>query len=67
MKQRFKVIETTSMDDRSKRYRVVDLVQGGPASKHGVYKARAEADVVCSTLNAEHPNDFEGIAAGASR
>jgi hypothetical protein len=43
------------MEDGSKRYRVVDLVEGGSASKHGVFKVRAEADAVCSTLNAEHP------------
>jgi hypothetical protein len=51
---RFKVIETTRLDDGSKRYRVVDLVEGGSASKHGVFKLRAEADAVCSILNAEH-------------
>jgi hypothetical protein len=67
MKQRFKVIETTSMDDGSKRYRVVDLVQGGPASKHGVYTARTEADSICTTLNAEHPQNFEAVAEIASR
>ena len=55
MQPRFKVIETTRLDDGSKRYRGVDLVEGGPASKHGVFKIRAEADVVCSRLNAEHP------------
>ncbi|MNR53586.1 hypothetical protein D3C85_1736230 [compost metagenome] len=49
------MIETTTLDDGSKRYRVVDLVQGGSASKHGVFKVRTEADAVCSTLNAEHP------------
>jgi hypothetical protein len=54
MHARFRVIETTTLDDGSKRYRVVDLVEGGSASKHGVFKARTEADVVCSTLNAEH-------------
>ncbi len=32
-----------------------DLVLGGSASKHGVFKVRAEADAVCSLLNAEHP------------
>lgn len=55
MHPRFRVIETTGMEDGSKRYRVVDLVEGGSASKHGVFKIRAEADVVCSRLNAEHP------------
>lgn len=50
-----KLIETTILVDGSKRYRVVDLVEGGSASKHGVFKVRAEADAVCSTLNAEHP------------
>jgi hypothetical protein len=55
MQARFRVIETTTLDDGSKRYRVVDLVEGGSASKHGVFKVRAEADVVCSRLNAEHP------------
>lgn len=55
MHARFRVIETTTLDDGSKRYRVVDLVQGGSASKHGVFKVRTEADAVCSTLNAEHP------------
>jgi hypothetical protein len=55
MQPRFKVIETTRLDDGSKRYRVVDLVEGGSASKHGVFKLRAEADAVGSILNAEHP------------
>ena len=47
MHARFRVIETTTLDDGSKRYRVVDLVEGGSASKHGVLKARAEADAIC--------------------
>lgn len=55
MHARFRVIETTTLDDGSKRYRVVDLVEGGSASKHGVFKARVEADDICSLLNAEHP------------
>jgi hypothetical protein len=55
MQARFRVIETTTLDDGSKRYRVFDLVQGGSASKHGVFKARTEAEAVCSTLNADHP------------
>jgi hypothetical protein len=55
MHSRFRVIETTRLDDGIKQYRVVDLVEGGSASKHGVFKARAEADVVCSLLNTEHP------------
>jgi hypothetical protein len=58
MHARFRVIETTSLDDGSKRYRVVDLVEGGSASKHGVFKVRTEADAVCSTLNAEHPRQL---------
>jgi len=55
MHPRFRVIETTTLDGGSKRYRVVDLVEGGSASKHGVFKVRTEAEVVCSLLNAEHP------------
>jgi hypothetical protein len=55
MHSRFRVIETTRMDDGIKQYRVVDLVEGGSASKHGVFKIRGEADAVCSNLNAEHP------------
>ncbi|PTU03146.1 hypothetical protein DBR45_08625 [Pseudomonas sp. HMWF031] len=55
MHARFRVIETTTLDDGSKRYRNVDLVEGGSANKHGVFKVRTEADAVCSTLNAEHP------------
>jgi hypothetical protein len=55
MHARFRVIETTTLDDGSKRYRVVDLVEGGSASKHGVFKARPEAEAVCSALNAEGP------------
>jgi hypothetical protein len=55
MHSRFRVIETTTLDDGSKRYRVVDLVEGGSASKHGVFKVRTEAEAVCSFLNAEHP------------
>lgn len=54
MQLRFKVIETTTLDEGSKRYRVVDLVEGGSASKHGVFKVREEADGVCSRLNAEN-------------
>jgi antitoxin component of MazEF toxin-antitoxin module len=59
MHERFRVIETTTLDDGSKRYRVVDLVEGGSASKHGIFKARPEAEAVCSTLNAEHPMQLE--------
>jgi len=58
MHARFRVIETTTLDNGSKRYRVVDLVQGGSASKHGVFKVRTEADAVCSTLNAENPSQL---------
>jgi hypothetical protein len=58
MHARFRVIETTTLDDGSKRYRVVDLVEGGSASKHGVFKVRTEADAVCSTLNAENPKQL---------
>ena len=58
MHARFRVIETTKLDDGSKRYRVVDLVEGGSASKHGVFNARTEAEAVCSTLNAEHPRQL---------
>ena len=54
MQARFRVIETTSLDDGSKQYRVVDLVEGGSASKHGVFKVRTEAEAVCSRLNAEY-------------
>ena len=57
MQPRFKVIETTSLDDGSKRSRVVDLVEGGSASKHGVFEVRADAEAVCSLLNAEHPRE----------
>jgi hypothetical protein len=65
MQARFRVIETTTLDDGSKRYRVVDLVEGGSASKHGVFKVRAEA--VCSLLNAEHPRqNGEGRAYASS-
>jgi len=58
MHARFRVIETTTLGDGSKRFRVVDLVEGGSASKHGVFKVRTEADAVCSTLNAEHPRQL---------
>jgi hypothetical protein len=53
MQARFRVIETKSLDDGIMQYRVVDLVEGGSASKHGVFKTRAEAEVVSSSLNAE--------------
>lgn len=55
MHSRFRVIETTRMDDGIKQYRVVNLVEGGSASKHGWFKARGEAEAICSLLNAEHP------------
>lgn len=58
MHARFRVIETTTLDDGSKRYRVVDLVEGGSASKHGVFKVRTETDAVCSTLNGENPKQL---------
>ncbi len=58
MHSRFRVIETTRMDDGIKQYRVVDLVEGGSASKHGVFKDRTEADAACSTFNAEHPRQL---------
>ncbi|VVP59145.1 hypothetical protein PS838_05993 [Pseudomonas fluorescens] len=57
MQPRFKVIKTTRLDDGSKQYRVVDLVEGGSASKHGVFEVRADAEAVCSLLNAEHPRE----------
>ncbi|MNB92364.1 hypothetical protein D3C75_394660 [compost metagenome] len=66
MHARFRVIETTTLDDGSKRYRVVDLVEGGSASKYGVYKIRAEADAICSLLNAEHPRQNGVSLASAS-
>lgn len=56
MQARFRVIETTTLDDGNKRYRVVDLVEAGPASKHGVFKATKEGEAVYSTLNAEVRN-----------
>ncbi|WP_454865941.1 hypothetical protein [Pseudomonas umsongensis] len=60
MNSRFRVIETTRMDDGIKQYRVVDLVEGDSASKHEVYKARVEAVAVFSP-NAEHPRQ-SGVA-----
>lgn len=66
MHPRFRVIETTGMEDGSKRYRVVDLVEGGSASKHGVFKVRVEADAVCSLLNTEHPRQSGVGRASAS-
>lgn len=66
MHARFRVIETTTLDDGSKRYRVVDLVEGGSASKHGVFKVRVEADAVCSLLNTEHPRQSGVGRASAS-
>jgi hypothetical protein len=66
MQPKFKVIETTRLEDGAKQYRVVDLVEGGSASKHGVFKVRAEADVVCSLLNAEHPRQSGVGRASAS-
>ncbi|RKS27429.1 hypothetical protein BJ917_0271 [Pseudomonas sp. WPR_5_2] len=55
MNSRFRGIETTRLEDGIKQYRVVDLVEGGSASKHGVFKAKVEAEAVCSLLNGEHP------------
>jgi hypothetical protein len=55
MRVRFRVIETKSLDDGAEQYRVVDLVEGGSASKHGVFKTKAEAEVVNSLSNAERP------------
>jgi hypothetical protein len=65
MHERFRVIETTTLKDGSKRYRVVDLVEGGSASKHGVFKARTEAEAICSTLNAEHPRQLAAHASSS--
>ena len=58
MQARFRVIETKSLADGAKQYRVVDLVEGGSASKHGVFRTRAEAEVVSSSLNAERPGSL---------
>jgi hypothetical protein len=68
MQARFRVIETTTLNDGSKQYRVVDLVEGGSASKHGVFKVRTEAETVCSALNAEGPKspDVNRAASAAS-
>lgn len=65
MHARYRVIETTTLDDGSKRYRVVNLVEGGSASKHGVFKVRVEADAVCSRLNTEHPRQ-SGVGRGSA-
>jgi hypothetical protein len=54
------------MDDGIKQYRVVDLVEGGSASKHGVFKARVEAEAVCSLLNADHPRQNGVVRASLS-
>ena len=63
MHTRFRVIETTTLDDGSKRYRVVELVEGGSASKHGVFIIRTEAEAICSLLNVKHsPRNGEGRA-----
>lgn len=59
MHSRFRVIETTRLDDGIKQYRVVDLVEGGSANKHGVFKTRVEAEVVCSLLNAHNPRQID--------
>jgi hypothetical protein len=66
MHSRFRVIETTRLDDGIKQYRVVDLVEEGSASKHGVFKARVEADAVCSLLNADHPRQNGVVRASIS-
>jgi hypothetical protein len=66
MHSRFRVIETTTLEDGSKRYRVVDLVEGGSASKHGVFKARPDAEAVCSALNTEHPMQLVRASCGTS-
>lgn len=59
MHPRFRVIETTRMVDGIKQYRVVDLVEGCSANKHGVFKARVEAEAVCSILNTHHPRQSD--------
>jgi len=59
MHARFRVIETTTLEDGSKRNRVVDLVEGGSASKHAVFKVWTEAETVCSALNAEGPKSAD--------
>lgn len=58
MQPRFKVIGTTKLNDGSVQYRVVDLVEGGSASKNGVFEVRADAEAVCSLLNAKHPPEM---------
>jgi hypothetical protein len=55
MHPRFRVMETTGMEDGVSDIEIVDLLEGGSASKHRVFKARAEAVAICSLLNAEHP------------
>ena len=67
MQARFRVIETTTLEDGSKRYRVVDLVEGGSASKHGVFKVSTEADADCSILNDEYPKQLGGRDAESRR
>lgn len=59
MQARFRVIEATVMDDGSSRFRVVDIVKGGSASKHGVFKVRTDPNDVCSALNAEGPKSAD--------
>lgn len=54
MQPRFKVIGTTKLDDGSMQYRVVDLLEGGSASKNGVFEILADAEAVCSVLNAKN-------------
>jgi hypothetical protein len=62
MHSRFRVIETTRLDAGIMQYRVVDLVEGGSASKHGVFKTKVEAEAVCSVLNTEHPTQIAVVS-----
>lgn len=66
MHSRFRVIETTKLGDGGKQYRIVDLVEGGSASKHGVFKTRLEAETICSTLNDDNPGKIGASRASAS-
>jgi len=54
MEPRFKVLDFIHATNGGTRYRIFDNEDQANSNKHGVYDDKAEAESVCSKLNAEH-------------
>ncbi|MBX9404577.1 hypothetical protein K5E40_02665 [Pseudomonas baetica] len=53
MEPRFKVLDTFDLPSGATHYRIYDSKDRGNSNKYGAYKNKAEADAICSKLNAQ--------------